>query len=352
LGDVGDVVLTSPSIRAVKEACPQALVSIVVTKPYGALLGTDPHLAEVVEVSKKRGPFFSRLREYLAFVRRLRRAKYDLVIDLRTGDRGAILSLLSGAAVRIGQPGMKKQFWHQFAFTNTVRDMEIALPPAHPGADQSLRILRKIGINTDDTIPKLFISPKDQTAAEDILESHGLLPPENWVTINPFSRWKYKEWSNAKWVEVINQVWKAHRIRAVLIGSQDERAGCDEIVARCDGRAVNLAGTTSLSELAAVISMSSLHVGVDSAAPHIAAAVGTPTVTIHGPTDWRAWRIADARHKIVSPEMGCVPCNMVGCNGSGRSICMEDLEVAHVAAAALDILKDIALQSGHTIAPR
>ena len=66
--------------------------------------------------------------------------------------------------------------------------------------------------------------------------------------------------------------------------------------------------------------------GVDSAAPHIAAALGTATVTIHGPTDWRAWRIVDDLHKIVIPKMECVPCSRRGCNDSEISQCLVHLE--------------------------
>ena len=158
------------------------------------------------------------------------------------------------------------------------------------------------------------------------------------VTINPFSRWKYKEWNNAKWGEVIDRIWEAHRIPAVLIGSPEEATACQEIVAGREGRAINLAGKTTLGELAAVISMSSLHLGVDSAAPHIAAALGISTVTIHGPTDWRGWRVVNERHKVVHPAMDCVPCNMMGCNGGGKSRCLDELAADQVIGAALELL--------------
>lgn len=341
LGDIGDVVLTTPSIRAVKKTCPEAKVSILVSKPYGSLLGVDQNVYEVIETSRIRGTFFFRLREYAAFARQLRQAHYDLVIDLRTGDRGAILSFLTGAPVRVGSPGTKKQFWHKFFFTNILRNIKAAPLPAHPGADQSLRIVRGIGIETADTLPRLFISPHDRARAEELLEECGLAPEEQWVTINPFSRWKYKEWDNAKWGDVIDRLWEARQIPAVLIGSPEEAIACQKIVAGREGRAFNLAGRTTLGELAAVISMSSLHLGVDSSAPHIAAALETPTVTIHGPTDWRAWRIVNEHHKVVSAMMDCVPCSMMGCEGSGKSRCLDELGVKPVVNAALDILREL-----------
>jgi predicted lipopolysaccharide heptosyltransferase III len=338
LGDIGDVVLTTPTIRAVKETYPDARVSILVFKPYGSLLAADPNLYEVVETARTRGSLFRRLREFVSFARHLRQKHYDLLIDLRTGDRGAILSFLTRAPVRVGRQGIRKQFWHEIFITRVLRNVKEAPPPVHPGADQSLRVVRELGIDTADTTPKLYIAPGDRQRAGSLLAESGVAPGTKIVTVNPFSRWKYKEWDNEKWGAVIDRIWETHHIPAVLIGSPEEADGCQNIVTGREGRAINLAGKTTLGELAAVISMSSLHLGVDSAAPHIAAALGTPTVTIHGPTDWRAWRVLNEYHKVVSPVMPCLPCNMMGCNGSEVSQCLIDLPTEPIVSAALELL--------------
>ena len=337
LGDIGDVVLTSPAIRAVKETYPNARVSILVFKPYGSLLTADPNVYEAVETSRLRGSLFHRVREFVTFTRHLRQQKYDLVIDLRTGDRGAILSFLTGAPVRVGRQGIKKQFWHEIIFTKTIRDLKEAPPPVHPGADQSLRVVREIGIDTKDSTPRLYIATADQVHARGLLSELGV-KPGRLVTINPFSRWKYKEWDSAKWGEVIDQLWEEQRVHVVLIGSPEDAAGCQRIVVGREGHTINLAGKTTLGELAAVIAMSALHLGVDSAAPHIAAALDTPSVTIHGPTDWRAWRIVNDRHRVVNSIMDCLPCSAMGCNGSGKSQCLDELPVESVAHVALELL--------------
>lgn len=336
LGDIGDVVLTTPTIRAIKKAYPDARVSILIFKPYGSLLAADPNVYEVVETARIRSSLRHRLWEAVVFTRRLRQKQYDLVIDLRTGDRGAILSFITGAQERVGQH-VDKPFWHDFLFTKIIHNLQVAPPPAHPGADQSLRIVRELGIDTSDSIPKLYITPDDQLRANALLAEFGLTSATQIVTANPFSRWKYKEWNNAKWGEIIDVVWEAYHIPVLLIGSLEEAAACQKIVAGRKGRVINLAGRTTLGELTALLSMSSLHLGVDSAAPHIAAAVGTPTVTIHGPSDWRAWRIIDDLHKIVIPTMECVPCNQRGCDNTEMSQCLENLE----AGAVIDVIGQV-----------
>lgn len=330
LGDIGDVVLTTPAIRAARETYPDARVSILVFKPYGSLLAADQNIYEIVETERSRGSLFRRVKEAVAFARRLRQTHYDLVIDLRTGDRGAILAFLTGAPTRIGYGGGKNPFWRKILFTKILHDLKVGPPPVHPGADQSLRVLRELGIDTADSIPKLYIAPNDRLRASNLLAETGAALGTRIVTINPFSRWKYKEWDNEKWGEVIDWLWELHRIPVVLIGSQEEAAACQTIRAGRVGHTINLAGRTTLGELAAVISLSSLHLGVDSAAPHIAAAVGTPTVTIHGPSDWRAWRVVNELHSVVSHEMDCLPCSRRGCQDTEVSECLEHLEAAAV----------------------
>lgn len=338
LGDIGDVVLTTPAIRAVRETYPETRISILVRKPFGNLLIADPGLHEVVETSKVRGTLLHVLREHLIFARRLRRARYDLVIDLRTGDRGAILSFISGARERIGRRADSKPFWYNLLFTRLISDAPYARLPVHPGADQSLRLLRAIGIDTKDSVPKLHVASKDRDHAVALLAACGLTSATHWVTINPCSRWKYKEWSYEKWGEVVDWLWKNHQLPVLLIGSPEEAGTAGKIVADRSDHAFNLAGKTTLGELSALLAMSTLHLGVDSAAPHMAAAAGTPTLTIFGPGNWKSWTIADELHRVVTAEMPCIPCNKKGCDDSEKSLCLDDLSTDRICSEAHAIL--------------
>ncbi|MBU0574969.1 MAG: glycosyltransferase family 9 protein, partial [Proteobacteria bacterium] len=117
-----------------------------------------------------------------------------------------------------------------------------------------------------------------------------------------------------------------------------ERKRAEGLVRDCAGKVFNLAGKTTLAELAGVLQLSRLHIGVDSAAPHIAAAVGTPTVTLYGPSDWHYWAPPGERNRVVVPDMECAPCHQKGCEGSGTSLCLDTLEVAQVQAVLRDVL--------------
>ncbi|MBI5342820.1 MAG: glycosyltransferase family 9 protein [Deltaproteobacteria bacterium] len=339
LGDIGDVVLATPSLRALKETLPEARVSVLVRKGYGSLLEADPYLHEVIEVAKSRGKIAELCGENIRLVRRLRRAEYDLAIDLRTGDRGAILAFLTGAPVRVSRYDREKSFWRNGIFNHPIYSAKPASPPAHPGADQSLSLLRAIGIDTEDTAPRLWTANAATGKVRALLFAENVGEGGRWVTINPFSRWKYKEWGYDRWGEVIGWLWKEHGIRSVLVGSREERDAAARIAEKCGGGACNLAGETTLAELAALLRLATMHLGVDSAAPHIASAVGTPSVTIFGPSDWRAWTVPSYTRRIVTPERECVPCRRKGCDGKERSICLEEMETEPMKSAIREVLK-------------
>ena len=338
LGDIGDVVLTTASLRALKDRLPDARVHALVRKGCGALLAADPNLCGIFESRRGGGKLSDVARENLALSRALRAERFDLVIDLRTGDRSAILALLARGAEKIAFAGDGAR-WRRLIFDRLFDRLVVAPPPAHPGADQSLRILRAAGFDVGDYLPQLHVSEEMDTTAVRILSAAGIPPGSRFVTINPFSRWKYKEWGYDRWSGVIATLGERHGVPSVLVGSAEESGEAAGILQKAGGTGRSIAGKTSLGELAAVLRRSTLHLGVDSAAPHMASALGTPTLTIFGPSDWRAWVLQDDLHRVVAPEMPCVPCNMQGCDRRGRSVCLEEISTEKVMRAAGEILR-------------
>ena len=325
LGDIGDVVWATPTFRAVKEAYPQANVSILLRESFGSLLEADPHINRIFEVKRYRGNLIKNIMGQIRFLRTLRRERFDLVFDFRSDDRGTFMAFLSGAPVRatILHPGV---LWRNRLFTH------ITIPPnpkqrIYGAAEQSLRLVREFGIDTKDTIPKLWVSEKVKKRAEKLLDANGITTVSRWVTLNPFARWPYKEWEHEKWVQIIDWLWEEYEIPTVIVGAPEEREKSINIANECKGQMFNLTGKTTLEELPGVLSLSGLHVGVDSAAPHIAAAVGIPTITIYGPSEWLVWAPLGEIHSVVTPDRDCAPCHQKGCDGSGISKCLEELTV-------------------------
>jgi ADP-heptose:LPS heptosyltransferase len=113
---------------------------------------------------------------------------------------------------------------------------------------------------------------------------------------------------------------------SVIVGSPGEKERIGELVGVCSGKTYNLAGRTTLAELAGVLRLSRLHI----AALHIAAAVGAPTVISYGPSNWRDWAPQGPGHRVVVPDMPCVPFCMKGCEGRWVSRCLDALAAEKV----------------------
>jgi len=349
LGDIGDVVWFLPALRAVREAFPGASVSVLLREGNGSLLAATVSPPMVFEVRKGVAGPGRWLASSLRLVRTLRRERFDLVFDFRGDERGGYMAFLTGAPVRAalyysGLPWLRNRlFTHLVSPTGDF--------PSVGAADLSLYILRAFGIEAKDVAPELALSDKIILRASQLLVDEGFFLPKEaagggeeggmaagavrrggWVTVNPFSRWSYKEWAPEKWVKIIDWLWRDFGIVTVLVGSPEEGERAERLASSCTGKVHNLTGRSTLAELAGVLRLSRLQIGVDSAAPHLAAAVGTPTVTLYGPSDWRYWKPPGDRHRVVVPDMDCAPCHQKGCDGSGISRCLDTLEVGQMQA--------------------
>jgi heptosyltransferase-3 len=203
LGDIGDVVWVTPTLWAIRETYPQAKLSVLLREDRGTLLEADPSVHRIFTIRRRGRGFLKETMGQIRFVKTLRRERFDLVFDLRADDRGAIMAYLSGAPIRVAQYYDGLPFWRNRLFTHLV------LPPPvkekiRGAAEQSLRIVRGIGIDTGTTVPRLWISEQTGKQVQRLLDAEeiGAAP---WITLNSFSRWRYKEWNHSKWAHIIHQ---------------------------------------------------------------------------------------------------------------------------------------------------
>ncbi|MCK9364566.1 MAG: glycosyltransferase family 9 protein [Syntrophales bacterium] len=359
LGDIGDVVWTLPALAAIRKAWPGVELSVLLRAGSASLLDAEILPPKTFEVPQSGKSLVKDLISSFSLISSLRREHFDLVFDFRADERGGYMAFLTGSPRRAAlyYPSMRGLRNHLFTHLVGWNGKPLAVG----AADQSLYILRAFGIETEDAVPRLNLSEGARRRAADIIASLGLpvflgeagfsaavavggSAVKSWITLNPFSRWSYKEWGAEKWVRIIDWLYAEYKIKVVIIGSSGEKKRAEAIVAACPGRAFSIAGATTLAELAGVLSCSRLHVGVDSAAPHIAAAVGTPTVTIYGPSDWRYWTPPGKNNRVVVSGMSCAPCSLKGCNGGGKSLCLENMELGKVQ----DVIREALLADGES----
>jgi heptosyltransferase-3 len=327
-GDIGDVVYSFPCARALKETMPEAKLVFAVRQKAAGLIEGCQWADEVIAVDgTPHGGVWGTLRSQWRFWRAVWRYRFDLAIDLRTGTRGAILAFLSGASFRLAPYALDGTLWRNRLFTHLV------MPSGKQQqfiVEHYLETLAPYGIHTESLLPEINVSPKQLAEADGLLAAYGLEGRNKMVAIQPFSLWSYKEWRKEKMAALIRQVHEEYGVPVLLVGGPDERERAKEIAALAGKGVSNLVGKTSIALLPALLQKCCLFIGVDSAGLHIAAAVGTPTIGLYGPSAFATWAPRGERHLVVHKDFSCVPCNGKGCGNSQISRCMEELGVEEV----------------------
>jgi len=325
LGDIGDVVLSFPAILALRERFPAARIVTAVREKAGELIKGCPWTTDVLIVRTGKGS----LRHKDCFWW-LKKQPFDLAVDLRTGTRGAILTLLSRAPQRIGFHDPNGSFWRNRIFTHLAAPYE---PPGKHMAEVYANLLKEYNVVPSRPWPVIHVSDAQVKTAKELFDAEKIPEGSPAVAVQPFSLWRYKEWGVDKYAGLIQQIRAGSDVPVLIIGSADERERAETIKNRSGSGVYNISGKTSLGLLGAVLKRCAFFVGGDSAGMHIAAGVGTPTVTIFGPSSASDWAPRGDIHRVVRKDYPCLPCHQKGCDGNGISRCLEELSVEEVFSA-------------------
>lgn len=334
----GDVLLTSPVYSTLKRAAPQVEIDALVYLETAPMLANHPAIARIHTIDrdwKRRGPV-AHARAEGRLLRELVARRYDLLLHLTEHPRGLTLAHLLRPRFAVTRERADGGWLWRRRFTHFYR-----LPRQTPrhAVEANLDALRRIGVYPDAADKKLVLVP-DAAAhakADVLLREHGLAPM-NFVHAHPGSRWRFKCQPAASSAALFDRI-VAGGHRLVITGAPDssERALIDEIRAivspSTHAQLVDLAGQLTLPEVAALTARARAFVGVDSAPMHIAAAMGTPTLVLFGPSgehEWGPWMVP--QRVVVSGAYPCRPCGIDGCGGGKVSECLTTLDVAVVYA--------------------
>ncbi len=332
LGDIGDVVLTFPAMKGLRDFFPDAEIMLAVRQRTASLIEDCPWVDRVISINPQKRSWKGEIAYQWRFFSDLRKHRFDLAIDMRTGTRGAILAFLSGARHRVGFYADDGRLWRNRVFTHLA---DIRYRIGQYVGDYYSGILNYYGIPTQSNLPTLPISISKQDIVNLMLKQKNISCHYSFIVIQPFSLWQYKEWKIENYAALIRQIHSEYHVPIVITGSVGEADRADEIIRQAGvSEAYNFAGKTSLGELAALLKASRLFIGCDSAGIHIAAAVGTPTVSIFGPSSPASWAPGGDRHIVVThPDFSCIPCRNKGCENSGISRCLDELNINNLMIA-------------------
>lgn len=334
LRKIGDVLLSVPTIRAIKENLPGSQISALVNKGTEDMLSGNPLLDEVItfDRSVKDLPLTQALAAQAKLIREIRSKSFDMVVDLTSGDRPALIAFLSRAKYRLGHdPRGKGIAGKKYFYTHLVPFTE---DQTH-AVEDNLDVVRLIGMDTTDKSVTIAVPPEAQAQVDKWLKEANYPLDGTLIHIHPTSDWLFKCWRDEAVAELIDYL-QLERNRKVVITSgpaKKEMEKVSAIIKLTQSQPLNLAGRTSLKQLAAISIRSKLFFGVDSAPMHIAAATGTPVVALFGPSGEHMWGPPwGDKHTVITKdkEFPCRPCGQDGCEGSKRSKCLEEISVAEV----------------------
>ena len=344
----GDVLLTAPVLSMLKRLAPQCEVDALIYADTLPMLEGHPALAQLHTIDRKwkQQGLVAQAGAESKLLSTLSARAYDLVIHLSVHTRGAWLTRLLRPRWSVGPARSDAgRLWHG-SFTH--RYPAQSHPHRHT-VDTNLDSLRALGFEptTEDQRVCLVPGAAAEARITALLGEHGLVAGQ-FIHLHPTSRWGFKCWPAERVAQLVDHL-RTKGWPVVLSSAPDakEKAMVADIVGRLASQSavpptptLDLSGALTLKELAALAARARLFVGVDSAPMHIAAAMGTPTVAIFGPSGDREWGPWQTQSRIVaSLTKDCRPCGRAGCDDSKVSECLTTLPVAQVLAACEELLR-------------
>ncbi|MFI5350503.1 MAG: glycosyltransferase family 9 protein [Elusimicrobiota bacterium] len=309
---LGDVILTTPALSALKKRYPAATLDFLVEEPGAEAVAGHPAIDEILVYDAK-GPL-----DALAWALKIRARRYDWVIDFLANPRTALLTALSGAKVKAG-PAHVRRSW---AYNHKM----IQSPNACYAALEKVRWLSGLSVAPDDApaLPQLFLAKRPQSIDNVV----GLVPPSRQVT---------RRWPAASYARLGRLLRDKHGCRIKVFWGPGEKELADEVARGIGAGAEAIAETRTIAELARELASCRVVVSNCAGPKHVAVALGVPTVTIHGSSDPASWTPLHPDHRFVRlEELECIGCRSNTC--PYQLECLRQLPVERVLPVVEELL--------------
>ena len=298
LRGIGDVVLSTIIFDSLVDSFPNAKIDFLVDKPGSFGLTSLDFLNDVIVFEKK--SVLKRVAQYFT----IRKRKYDLVIDLFSNPTTAQITFLSGAKYRIGFPYKGRKYAYNI-FGPSERDR-------FHSADLHLQLLKSAGIEARGDNLYFGLDEHSVNFAKDFFSKHfsaGKLV----VGISPSGGWSSKKCDPVKFAEIADAVVTQFNANILIVWGPEDKQDAEEISRLMKSPPI-LAPATSIVEMAALIKECDVLIANDSGPMHISTALGTPTLSLHGPTDPKLQGPYGKKHEaVLHDELDCIICHRLEC---------------------------------------
>ncbi len=334
---IGDVVMISPAVRAIRARFPEARIAILARGWVLEALRGSPFYDDLIEYDRD-GSHRGTAGLY-RLARELRRRRFDLAILFQKAFEAAALAFLAGARLRIG---------YATDLRRPLLTHPLPLPPRDTHhAEAFLGIAHALGCSVDDASPSFHLDEATRGRAGELLRAAGLVDREPLVALHAGASKPPRAWHADRFGALGRRLAERAGASLFLLGDPAERPLLERIAALIPpGRSLVQPPGLSLKEVGAVLERCHLFVGNDSGPMHVAAALGVPTVGLFGPGDPRRTSplAAPGRLAVISRRYPCSPCRQdffreCAAAPSGKPFCLEEIGVEEVAEAAVGLLR-------------
>jgi heptosyltransferase-2 len=326
---IGDAVMTTPAVRAIREGFPNAHISLL-AKPWVApVFENSEHVDRLLiyDGEGRHKGFFGKFR----LARDLGKYQFDAVILLQNAFEAAFISFLAGIPLRIGysRDARRLLLTHAVPCTNEIKTKH--------QTEYYLNILREIGIVIDNRDLYLNLNQRDRFRAEKILLKQHLSSDERIIGINPGATYgPAKQWPVDRYARLAERIQAFSKARVIIFGGPGDKRLGRNISGKMRHQPVDLSGETSLGEAMALIERCELFITNDSGLMHVAAALNVPLVAVFGSTNPVATGPLGPNSKVVQAAVPCSPCLSSECP-EGHLKCMDQIDVDRV----FDVVKEM-----------
>jgi len=337
LSSIGDVVHALPFLEVLKSSHPDSRIDWLVEEEASQVISGHSAINRVI-ISKRKAwekeilnplKFTKVFSEAAGFYKELRSSSYDIVVDLQGLFRSGFLTALSSGKRKIGMSGGRE------GASFFIKEPAVPVDYDQHAIDRYMKVAAYLDCKTVRFKGELPVSEQDKKLADGVLGSDT--ENNSIIAINPMAKWRTKLWEPDKFSELALKLQKDLNCRIVFTGSSQDRAIIDEMIKHTGNAAgpVNLAGRTSLKELAYLYSRCSTLVCTDTGPMHIAAAMECRVVALFGPTSPLRTGPYGTGHKVIRSGIDCSPCFKKEC---GDTKCMKDITVNMVVDAVKNII--------------
>lgn len=336
LSAVGDVVHSLPFLEVLRGRFPFANIDWVVEEDASGIVEGHPDIDQLMIFPRKswlkrfikKSEYIRVGKEVANFLKELRKRNYDIVVDLQGLLKSGILTFLANGKRKIALNGGREG---SLIFTNE----KVAIPdPDMHALERYLCIARYLGATNLVWNGQISIHNTDKTYVNCLLGEIG--GNSTLAAVNPIAKWDSKLWESHKFTSLADRIKEKLGAEVIFTGSESDKAVIDNILSGMKTRALNLAGKTTLRELAYLYQKCAIVISTDTGPMHVAAAVGSPViVAIFGPTSPSKTGPYGVKHRVIRAGLECSPCFKKRCNDMS---CMKKITVEMVFEAVKEVI--------------